>query len=97
MYIDGYIDCGVCRLRAFRANDATSLARHADNPKVARYLRDRFPRPYSVEDARRFFDYAAHTHDECVACIEVNDEGRERSESSFAVTSSAVQQNWATG
>ncbi len=38
------------------------------------YLRDRFPHPYSTGDALRFFDYAEHTREECVACIEVDGE-----------------------
>lgn len=74
MYVDDQLDCGVCRLRPFHAQDAPALARHADNPRVARYPRDRFPHPYAVEDARRFFDYATHTDGECVACIEVEDQ-----------------------
>ncbi len=48
------------------------LARHADNPKVAACLRDRFPHPYSIEDALRFCEYVTRTRDECVAAIEVS-------------------------
>jgi [ribosomal protein S5]-alanine N-acetyltransferase len=72
MYIDIELDCGVCRLRPFRAEDAPVLALHANNPNIAMYLRDRFPHPYSVSDALTFFDYAANTSEECVACIEVD-------------------------
>jgi RimJ/RimL family protein N-acetyltransferase len=74
MYIDLELDCGACRLRPFREEDAAVLARHANNPKVALHLRDRFPHPYSPADALRFFDFAANTRDECVACIEVEGE-----------------------
>jgi RimJ/RimL family protein N-acetyltransferase len=35
------------------------------------YLRDRFPHPYSTEDALAFLQYAETTTEECVACIEV--------------------------
>ena len=35
-------------------SDALPLARHANNPGVARQLRDRFPHPYTTVDARRF-------------------------------------------
>ena len=41
-------------LRAWRSSDATALARHANNPNVARQLRDRFPHPYTLADARQF-------------------------------------------
>jgi RimJ/RimL family protein N-acetyltransferase len=74
MYIETDLECGACRLRPFRGQDAAVLARHANNRNVAMYLRDRFPHPYSTADALRFFDYAANTGDECVACIEVEGE-----------------------
>ncbi len=74
MHIERELDCGLCRLRPLRVEDAPAIARYADNPKVAAHLRDRFPQPYSVQDAVRFFEYAAQTLDECVACIEVRGE-----------------------
>lgn len=46
-------------LRAWRPSDAASLARHANNDKIARQLRDRFPHPYSVADARQFIQSVA--------------------------------------
>ena len=41
-------------LRAWRAADAPSLAKHANNENVASQLRDRFPHPYTLADARQF-------------------------------------------
>lgn len=41
-----------CTLRPFRGGDEESLARHADDVDVWRNLRDLFPRPYTLEDAR---------------------------------------------
>ena len=35
-------------------SDAGALVRHANDAEVARQLRDRFPHPYRVEDARAF-------------------------------------------
>jgi [ribosomal protein S5]-alanine N-acetyltransferase len=46
-------------LRAWRPADAPSLARHANNPNVARQLRDRFPHPYTLADARHFIQGVA--------------------------------------
>lgn len=40
------------QLRAFREEDAASLSRHADNPRVAQYLPETFPTPYTVDAAR---------------------------------------------
>jgi RimJ/RimL family protein N-acetyltransferase len=46
----------LCSLRPWTTSrsDAASLVRHADNADVARQLRDRFPHPYRLEDARAF-------------------------------------------
>lgn len=38
-------------LRPWRAEDAASVARHANNPKIAANLRNVFPYPYTMEDA----------------------------------------------
>ena len=46
-------------LRAWRSSDASALARHANNSNVARQLRDRFPHPYTVADARNFIQSVA--------------------------------------
>jgi RimJ/RimL family protein N-acetyltransferase len=43
-------------LRAWRPSDAPSLAKHANNRKVASQLRDRFPHPYTLADARQFIE-----------------------------------------
>jgi RimJ/RimL family protein N-acetyltransferase len=43
-------------VRAWRPSDASALSRHANNINVARQLRDRFPHPYTMTDARRFLD-----------------------------------------
>ena len=56
------LDCGTCVLRAWRADDAASLQRHADNPRVSRGLRDRFPSPYSAADAARYLADCAEPH-----------------------------------
>ena len=46
-------------LRAWRPADAASLARHANNPRIASQLRDRFPHPYTIADARQFIQSVA--------------------------------------
>jgi ribosomal-protein-alanine N-acetyltransferase len=44
-------------LRALQRGDAPILAAHANNPQIAKYMRDRFPNPYTVDDALRFIDF----------------------------------------
>jgi RimJ/RimL family protein N-acetyltransferase len=39
-------------LRPWRPGDEASLVRHANDERVARNLRDLFPHPYTLEDAR---------------------------------------------
>jgi RimJ/RimL family protein N-acetyltransferase len=41
-----------CELRPWKKSDRASLTRQANNPNVARTLRDRFPSPYSEADAK---------------------------------------------
>jgi RimJ/RimL family protein N-acetyltransferase len=57
VHLSLHID-GTC-VRRFAPGDATSLAAAADNPRVARHLRDRFPSPYTLADARRWIDMVA--------------------------------------
>lgn len=40
-----------CIVRHYREGDEPSLVRHADNYKLWRNLRDRFPHPYTMDDA----------------------------------------------
>lgn len=41
-------------VRSWREEDAVSVARHADNRKIWRNLRDAFPSPYTLDDARAY-------------------------------------------
>ena len=45
-----HLDAGICVVRSWRTADLDALVRHADNPNVARQLRDRFPQPYTRSD-----------------------------------------------
>ena len=53
------IEFGEWQIRSFRPEDAESVARHANNRKVWRNLRDRFPHPYRVRHAEVWIDLAA--------------------------------------
>ena len=48
-----------CTVRSWRLDDAESLAKHANNPRVARTLRDRFPHPYTIEIAKAWLPVAS--------------------------------------
>jgi len=63
------IDLGAWQVRSWRLDDEVALARHANNRKIWRNLRDGFPHPYTREDARRFIAYALSQNPETVFCI----------------------------
>lgn len=41
-------------IRDWHKDDAPAIARYANNRRVAQWLRDRFPYPYTLSDARTF-------------------------------------------
>lgn len=53
------IDCGVCVLRRWHADDLEALVRHANNRNVWVTLRDRFPYPYTEEAGRAWLASSA--------------------------------------
>lgn len=44
------------KLREWKYEDAGQLAEAADNPNIAKNLRNAFPNPYSLDDAKQFLD-----------------------------------------
>jgi ribosomal-protein-alanine N-acetyltransferase len=61
-------------LRPWQQDDALPLARYADNPRVSACMRDLFPSPYTVEDARRFIALATSPSRNILLAIEVRGE-----------------------
>ena len=61
-------------LRPWDPNDARSLVKHANNQNVSRNLRDAFPYPYTLKDARRWLEMAGENKEDIILAIEVNEE-----------------------
>ncbi len=61
-------------LRDWTPGDAGSLARHANNPKIAATMRDAFPSPYTPEDAHQFISMATGPTPNFFLAIEVRGE-----------------------
>jgi RimJ/RimL family protein N-acetyltransferase len=61
-----------CTIRPWRADDAESIARHANNRKVWLAVRDAFPHPYTIGDAHEFIRLAIVEEPATRSCIEVN-------------------------
>ena len=64
----------LCTIRPWAETDADSLQRHANNRHVSMHLRDRFPFPYEMEQARTFLGWIAKQPSPTVWAIEVNGE-----------------------
>lgn len=64
----------LCSVRPWRRSDARSLVQHANNPNVAKNLRDRFPHPYTEKDAKAFLRHATAAGDPSNLAIEVEGE-----------------------
>ena len=68
-----------CSMRPWRLEDAASLQRYANNRNIWINLRDIFPHPYTLENARFFLDlvakenplttFAIATESEAIGCI----------------------------
>jgi ribosomal-protein-alanine N-acetyltransferase len=63
-----------CEVRSWRGSDAKSLQLHADNRKIWINLRDAFPSPYTLKDARRFISAALARDPETHFAISVEGE-----------------------
>jgi len=63
-----------CVVRPWRREDAGPVARWADNPRIARFMRDRFPSPYTIRDAKRWIRAANGTEPVRHFAIEVDGE-----------------------
>lgn len=50
------LNCGVCKIRDWKRGDEWDLVQSANNPNVSRYLTDRFPTPYTLQDAYAWID-----------------------------------------
>ena len=62
-------------LRSFQLTDAKSLTKHANNKKISDNLRDRFPHPYTEEDAEWFINFVLSDNDPVKNfVIEINEE-----------------------
>ncbi|HEU4714235.1 MAG TPA: GNAT family protein [Pyrinomonadaceae bacterium] len=62
-----------CIVRSWEWRDRDSLVRHANNRNVWINLRDRFPHPYTKDDARRWLDIVVGSRPETNFAIAVED------------------------
>lgn len=63
-----------CSVRSWEWRDRDAIVRHANNRNVSINLRDRFPYPYTANDARIWLDIVVGTKPETNFAISVADE-----------------------
>jgi RimJ/RimL family protein N-acetyltransferase len=52
-----------CVVRPYNKDDATSIAEAANNPKIAKWMSNLFPHPYTIEDANKWLSILSPLHD----------------------------------
>lgn len=52
-----HLSLTTCVVRDWRIDDLTALVRHANNPRIAANLRDRFPHPYTEAAGRGWLEF----------------------------------------
>lgn len=68
------LQLSLCTIRPWADADAASLHRHANDREVSMQLRDRFPYPYGIEQARQFLAWIGKQPAPTVWAIEVDRE-----------------------
>lgn len=68
------LDLGDLRVRSWRKDDLKALVRHANNPNIARNLRDQFPYPYTRQDGIDYLDYVRSLDSETSFALEFDGE-----------------------
>ena len=66
-----HLELATCCIRPWELSDAEALQRHADNREVSIHLRDRFPYPYGIEQARTFLGWVTRQPSPTVWAITV--------------------------
>ena len=69
-----YLARARCTVRDWRLEDAPALSKHADNRKIWINVRDRFPSPYTIEDAEQWVRHCARALPATDFAVEVDGE-----------------------
>ncbi|QBZ61274.1 hypothetical protein PoMZ_08222 [Pyricularia oryzae] len=63
MYPKPILSLSTCQIRHYCDEDIDSLSRAANNPQIAKWMRNTFPSPYTTEDARKWISELASPYD----------------------------------
>jgi ribosomal-protein-alanine N-acetyltransferase len=67
------LHCGSCVVRSWRPSDVESLVRNANDRAIWLALRDRFPHPYTRDDAEGWIRFATSQNSETGFAIDVGE------------------------
>ena len=63
-------------LREWKIEDAESVAAYANNEKIARNLRDAFPHPYTIDDAKGYIESCINCSEDRKMCRAIEADGK---------------------
>jgi RimJ/RimL family protein N-acetyltransferase len=66
------LDCGICIIRSWEVGDEESLVHQANSRQIWLNLRDRFPHPYTLSDAKLWIQYAKNQKPQTDYAIDVS-------------------------
>lgn len=69
-----YQKIGEYTIRDWKMEDAPTIAKHADNRKIWQNLRDGFPHPYRIQDAKMFIERVNEAHPRTVFAVATESE-----------------------
>lgn len=62
------------KLRPWTIEDAENLSNYANNPRVAQFLTNAFPHPYTIENAKSFIEMVSNQSPTAIFAIDVDGE-----------------------
>jgi [ribosomal protein S5]-alanine N-acetyltransferase len=61
------------KLRPWKMSDLDSLVQSANNWKIAKFMTDGFPFPYTVENGKSFIEFATRDHPIHIFAIDIHE------------------------
>jgi len=61
-------------LRSWKMDDLDSLVKHGNNFRIAKFMTDGFPHPYSIENGKAFIEFATKDNPIHIFAIDINGE-----------------------
>ncbi|KAF3016231.1 hypothetical protein E8E14_012069 [Neopestalotiopsis sp. 37M] len=70
---DAIVTTDKCFVRPYAMSDAQVMAEAANHPEISRFMRNRFPFPYTLEDAESWINLSSQRDPRVNFCICLND------------------------